>query len=183
MHIPEARRINKLSPKSELMIYLGRQSGMKGDTFMPKGLVLFYSDTALFDEDMYPNCGSVHPKQTTQINEPPSNQPDPSFDTTPGDSDDPPPEPKQERHTPQPDRVEQVPSQGPDELQALPPEPEPVPEPEPEPPAHPRRSGQIRRPPTRPDNVYGDKHPTKITKDIERTCNWRHLVGDEPGSS
>jgi len=63
VHIPEARRINKLSPKSELMIYLGRQSGMKGDTFMHKGLVLFYSDTALFDEDMYPNCGSVCPKR------------------------------------------------------------------------------------------------------------------------
>ncbi len=29
VHIPEARRLNKLSPKSELMIYLGRQSGMK----------------------------------------------------------------------------------------------------------------------------------------------------------
>ena len=29
VHIPESRRLNKLSPKSKLMIYLGRQSGMK----------------------------------------------------------------------------------------------------------------------------------------------------------
>jgi len=77
---------------------------MKGDTFMRKSFVVFYSDTALFDEAMYPSCGSVRPKRTTRIDEPPSNQPDLSDDITiPGDSDDPPPEPKQERRAPQPD--------------------------------------------------------------------------------
>ena len=34
VHIPESRRKHKLSPKSELMIYLGRQPGMKADVFM-----------------------------------------------------------------------------------------------------------------------------------------------------
>src|SRR6267378_2283688 len=74
-------------------------SWMKGDAFMRKSFVVFYSDTALFDEAMYPSCGSVCPKRTTHIDEPPSNQLDLSDDITiPGDSDDPPPEPKQERH-------------------------------------------------------------------------------------
>ena len=45
VHIPEARRVNKLSPKSELMIYLGRQAGMKADTFMRTPNTLFYSDS------------------------------------------------------------------------------------------------------------------------------------------
>ena len=36
VHIPESRCTNKLSPKSELMIYIGRQSGMKADVFMRK---------------------------------------------------------------------------------------------------------------------------------------------------
>src|SRR6266404_4929893 len=181
VHIPEAHCLNKLSPKSELMIYLGRPSGMKGDAFMRKSFVVFYSDTALFDEAMYPSCGSVRPKRTTRIDEPPSNQPDLSDDITiPGDSDDPPPEPKQERRAPQPDGVDEVPLEEPIEQHAPPDEPEPVPKPG-ELPAQPRRSGRIRRPPTRPDNVYGDKHPTKITKDIEWTHNWKHLVGDQPG--
>jgi transposase InsO family protein len=47
VHIPESRRKNKLSPKSELMIYLGRPSGMKGDMFMHTPNTLFYSDKAL----------------------------------------------------------------------------------------------------------------------------------------
>src|SRR6266404_3617074 len=164
-------------------LYLGRPSGMKGDTFMCKSFVVFYSDTALFDEAMYPSCGSVRPKRTTCIDEPPSNQPDLSDDITiPDDSDDPPPEPKQERCTPQPDGVEEVPLQEPNEQQALPDDPELVPKPD-ELPALPRHSGRVRRHLTHPDNVYGDKHPTEITKDIEQTCNWKCLVGDQPGSS
>ena len=138
----------------------------EGDTFMHNTFVVFYSDTALFDETMYPSCGSVHPKQTTHVDEPPSNQPDLSDDITiPGDSDDPPPEPNKERCALQPNGVDEVPLEEPVEQQAPPDEPEPVPEPD-ELPAQPQRSGRIRRPPTRPDNVYGDKHPTKILKTL-----------------
>src|SRR6266404_1529702 len=166
VHIPEACHLNKLSPKSELILYLGRQSGMKGNTFMCNTHVVFYSDTALFDETMYPNCGSVRPKRTTHIDEPPSNQPD-LFDdiTIPGDSDNLPPEPNKERRALQPNGVDEVPLEEPIEQQAPPDEPEPVPEPG-ELPALPRCSGQIRQPPTCPDNVYGDKHPTKILKTL-----------------
>jgi transposase InsO family protein len=58
VHIPESRRKNKLSPKSELMIYLGRPSGMKGDMFMRTPNTLFYSDKALFDEILFPCCSN-----------------------------------------------------------------------------------------------------------------------------
>jgi hypothetical protein len=36
VHLPPDTRKNKLSPKSELMVYLGRPSGMKADMFMCK---------------------------------------------------------------------------------------------------------------------------------------------------
>ena len=40
------------------MIYLGRQSGMKADTFMRTPNTLFYLDKALFDELYFPKCTS-----------------------------------------------------------------------------------------------------------------------------
>jgi hypothetical protein len=54
VHIPESHRKNKLSPKSKLMIYLGRQAGMKANVFMRTPNTLFYSDKALFDELLFP---------------------------------------------------------------------------------------------------------------------------------
>ena len=62
VHIPEARQVNKLSLKSELMIYLGRQAGMKADVFMRSPNTLFYSDKALFDETLFPKCKTGEPK-------------------------------------------------------------------------------------------------------------------------
>ena len=58
VHIPESCWVNKLSPKSELMIYLGRQPGMKADVFMCTPNALFYSDKALFDELHFPKCSA-----------------------------------------------------------------------------------------------------------------------------
>jgi transposase InsO family protein len=62
VHIPEARHLNKLSPKSELMIYLGKQASMKGDVYMRTPNTLFYSDKALFDEMLFPCCSMEHKK-------------------------------------------------------------------------------------------------------------------------
>jgi transposase InsO family protein len=185
VHIPEARRVNKLSPKSELMVYLGRQSGMKADVFMRTPNTLFYSDKALFDELLFPRCSSGEPKgirrRTTLLDEPPSNQPpnDASEDTTPGDLDFTPPEPPKGGSAPQPDGVDEVPVDEPDEPQAPPPAPDPVPEPAPQP----RRSGRVRKALNRPDNVYGDGSPSEISRDIERTRTWQRLVEDPPSSS
>ena len=182
VHIPEARRVNKLSPKSELMIYLGRQSGMKADTFMRNHNTLFYSDKALFDELLYPSCSlEKRPPRVTRINEPRSNQPPNDEDTTPGDLDLPPPELPKGSGAPKSGgtKGKGKSTQTPILPPALPPVPAPVPGPSTEP----RRSGRLRKQATRPDNVYGKGDPVQITRDIERTRTWRNLVDDQPGSS
>jgi len=201
VHIPEARRINKLSPKSELMIYLGRQAGMKADAFMRTPNTLFYSDKALFDETYFPKCTSGESKGTTrgitQLNQPPSNQPSndgndaPSApiddDTTPGDPDSTPPKPLKGRSAPPSDGNGEAPDQKePSEVSSQPDVPQTPPRPSvPVPsPSAPRKSGRQRKVPTRPDNVYGERrHPTEVTKDIERKRTWKRLVENPKGSS
>jgi transposase InsO family protein len=198
VHIPESRRKNKLSPKSELMIYLGRPNGMKGDMFMRTPNTLFYSDKALFDEMLFPRCSNQQtPGKTrgiTQLDEPPSNQPPLDFeDTTPGDLDLSPPEPPKGSSAPHPDGDEEVPAvaDDPPEQQAPPHRPDPVPKPKgksrsrPDPTSsvEPRRSARLRKVPTDPDNVYGERHPAKVSRDIERTRTWKQMVENQPGSS
>lgn len=186
VHIPEARRVNKLSPKSELMVYLGRPMGMKGDTFMRTPNTLFYSDKALFDEMNFPRCSTGATKGktrgTTRLDRPVSNQPpyDMSEDTTPGDFDDTPPEPPNGRRAPSPDGDDGPDhDEGPSKQHAPPSTPDPVPDPTPPP----RRSGRVRKLLNRPDNVYGNRPPSEITRDIEQTRSWRRLVENQPSSS
>jgi hypothetical protein len=160
------------------MIYLGRPSGMKGDMFMHTPNTLFYSDKALFDEMIFPHCSNQQtPGKTrgiTQLDEPPSNQPPLDFkDTTPGDLDLSPPEPPKGSSAPHPDGDEEVPADAddPPEQQALPHCPDPVPKPKgksqsrPDPTSsvEPRRSMQLRKVPTDLDNVYGERHPAKVS--------------------
>ena len=146
---------------------------------------LFYSDKALFDELYFPKCLSGDKQGETRgitcLNRPASNQPPyyASDDTTPGDLDPAPPELPNRRHTLQPDRVDAAPpdnSEKPAEQHAPPPVTDPVPAP-----PEPRWSARLRKTTTRPDNVYGQRHPTEISRDIEQTCTWRHLVENQPG--
>jgi hypothetical protein len=47
-----------------------------------------------------------------------------------------------------------------------------------------RRSVQLRKVPTHPDNAYGEhRHPTDIEKGIKRTHTWKDMSGSKPGSS
>ena len=193
VHIPESCQLNKLSPKSKLMIYLGRQSGMKADVFMRKPNTLFYSDKALFDELHFPKCSSERSqgkvRGVTQLDEPPSIQPphDLFDDPTPGDLDDNPPLQPKGSSAPQLDEVDEVAPDAPQEQQAPPPNPDPVPKRKArtrqvptEPPRWSSRKGKV---PTLPDNVYGDKPPAKVVKDIERSHTWRKMIENQPGSS
>jgi transposase InsO family protein len=187
VHLPPDTRKDKLSPKSELMVYLGRPSGMKADMFMRKSNRLFYSDKALFDELLFPRCDSKHPKGTTRgttrLDEPPQNQPPFDADndsTTPGDLLDNLPEKIVKERSAQPPAEEEQPPAPPPVVQQAPP---PAPEPVPAPALQPRRSERRRKPTTRPDNVYGDRPPVKITRDIERTRKWKDLVEGPSGSS
>ena len=72
--IPLTRRPNKLSPKSELMVYLGITEGMKGYRFMHNGNVIFHAAQALFDEELFPKCKTQTKRLTTRVDQPRSNQ-------------------------------------------------------------------------------------------------------------
>jgi hypothetical protein len=89
IHIPKDMQVNSLSPKSELMTYLGHTEGIKASLFMrPSNNTLFTSVTALFDETLFPKCKTMHTRGTTHINKPTSVQPPmDAEDTTPGDLD------------------------------------------------------------------------------------------------
>ena len=181
VRIPKETRANTLSPKSELMIYLGRPEGIKGNTFMRlSNTTLFTSDTALFDETIYPMCDKKSRiKGVTRLNGPKSQHPPDTTneDTTLGDFD----KPSPTQTTPKkgsapvsdgtPSDTGVTPESGPADP---PPAPEPVPL---------RRSGRQRKVPTRPGNVYGESRPpVAIEKDIERNRTWKKMTENMPGS-
>ena len=66
--LPEEVHVNKLNPKSELMIFLGCPQGIKGYLFM-RGLnnVLFTAVQALFDETLFPKCPDMHRPRYTPV--------------------------------------------------------------------------------------------------------------------
>jgi hypothetical protein len=88
---------NKLSPKAELMAYLGTSEGIKGHCFMRlENNVIFLGATAIFDETVYPKCSTQKRHATTRINEPIEHQPSLEPPSTPNgeeieDNDNPPP--------------------------------------------------------------------------------------------
>ena len=78
VYIHEDIRVNKLAPRSEMMIFLGYPEGIKGYLFMrAPNNVLFTAATATFDETYFPKCPDAkHPRGPTQTGE----EPDPSND-------------------------------------------------------------------------------------------------------
>ena len=75
VYISPTRRHNKLSPKSELMVFLGETEGMKGYRFMHSGNVIFHAAQALFDEEFYPRCKTQSRHATTRVDKPRVDQP------------------------------------------------------------------------------------------------------------
>ena len=80
--IPKEIRKNKLSPKSELMTFLGYRFGHESNMIFMRAPnnVLFYGTTALFDETLFPKCPTTkvppvteirNKKKKSQENEPP----------------------------------------------------------------------------------------------------------------
>jgi hypothetical protein len=154
-------QVNALSPKSELMVYLGHTEGIKACTFMQlSNNAVYTSTTALFDETLFLKCKKLSPKGTTCLNEPRAPKPsNANQDTTLGDLDSPLPPFEPKRDASAPDGAQGVPEE---ELPAVPPSSPPAPEPVPL-----RRSACLRKVPTCPDNAYGEhRHPTDIEKGI-----------------
>ena len=69
--IPAEVHTNKLSPKSELMTYLGTAPGGKGWIFMcaPNNIV-FMAAQAIFDESMFPKCPASKVRPSTRLQTP-----------------------------------------------------------------------------------------------------------------
>jgi hypothetical protein len=184
VHIPKARHANALAPKSELMVYIGHIDSLKADTFMClSNNTLFTSDTALFDETIFPKCKNKCIQGTTRICKPRAQQPpideDADKDTTPGDFDNPSPSTnkKEKGETPPvPDRALDSSDNEEESIASVPslraPEPAPL-----------RRSDHLKKIPTCPGNVYGDRrHPTAIEKDVQQKHTWRRMTEHMPGS-
>ena len=172
VYILKETRINALSPKSELMVYLGHTEGIKAYTFIRiSNNTVYTSTTALFDETLFPKCDTSHTRGTTCIRVPPNDQPpfDASEDTTPGNFDNPLPSPKKSK-VPLPDEAPAASNEKParEPTPAPPITPEPVPL---------RRSARLRKVPTRPGNVYRlGRHPTEIEKDITQKRTWTRMT-------
>ena len=62
---PEVRK-DKLSPKAELMTYVGIAPGGHGYLFMHETNAEFTGAHAIFDESMFPQCGHKRPNHTRQ---------------------------------------------------------------------------------------------------------------------
>ena len=177
--IPAEVQHNKLSPKSELMTYLGCAPGGNGWLFIrgPNN-VLFTAAQATFDEELFPRCPKTPgARENTRLQTPmPKTGSCLNKDCGAPPEDNPWDEPPQQPSTKGKQR-ETIPprpeTQGPPEKDIRPKTPPPIPAA----PA-PRRSGCAVKVPKRPGNVYGDKHPTQIEKEIARLKAWRDIVGE-----
>ena len=187
--IPAEVRVNKLSPKSELMTYLGTAPGGKGWIFMraPNNIV-FTAAQAIFDESMFPKCPASKVRPSTRLQTPappPTTCPNGNCDCQgpPIGDDDPLPSKTsgQRRHTQQEkgkaqdDGNSSTPSSPttPSTMEAEP----PTSVAPPQPPT--RCSGRVRKVPKKEGNVYGDKHPVQIEKDIHQKKDWDWIVGEQ----
>jgi hypothetical protein len=156
VHIPSEVRKDKLSPRGELMIFLGYLDGIKGYFFMrlPNN-ILFKGTTAIFDEEMMPKCSKVIKRRFTPIGDKKPSTEDPPIPMEANDEDDFLP------HCQSPSPVQRDNANDDDDdlsqhslLHMLPRQQEQLPPAQPPPP---QRSGHEQRLLVRPDNVYGDK--------------------------
>ena len=75
--LPAEIRTDKLTPRSELMTYLGNAPGVKGWLFMRSpNNILFTAAQATFDETFFPRCPKAVRQPTTRLQTPapPPNQ-------------------------------------------------------------------------------------------------------------
>jgi len=198
--IPAEVRVNKLAPKSKLMTYLGSHPGGRGWIFMRRpNNVIFSAAQAIFDESVFPNC----PKSIVRVPNTRLHTPVPKPKTCTGDNCKC-PLPLEAELDSFPEHTssskgkgvalkrtwrtgEDVPIGPP--VVPVPPVPE---QQRPPTPPGPCRSGRAPKPLIKPDNIYGDKTPVEIEKDISKPKDWRCIVGKQsslpqhgniPGSS
>ncbi|KAF7773627.1 hypothetical protein Agabi119p4_5794 [Agaricus bisporus var. burnettii] len=205
VYLPKEIRKNKLSSRSELMIFLGYQGPNYQFMRHQNGNVIFVSPTALFDETFLPKCDKSKPgnlerrlsntpsRSNSSESENSRNGGEVDFNLDPnslnGPSTDQPPinrappaAPPRPPTPPQPivpPRQQRAPSPPPRNATPGPSNQPPRQErptwrkrrditPPDESEHNVRRSRRETKVPNRPDNVYGDKHPSKVLRDYER---------------
>lgn len=192
VYLPEEIRLNKLAPKSELIVYLGVANGIKGYKFMRlTNNTIFTGATALFDESMFPKCLDQKRQTFTCIGQdtiprlednlsPPTPQEDEVDDFTIPHT---PPYPRTRRHDEPNNDHHSAPS-------TRSPSPVAAPETESELPGTSselpvtRQSKRQHRSVYRPDNVYEERrNPTEQFRDIERMRYWKKTIGEQSNRS
>jgi transposase InsO family protein len=192
--IPVEVRTNKMSPKSELMIYLGNHPGGKGWIFMrgPNNIV-FSAAQATFDESLFPRCPHAVPRKTTRLQLPAPINPSTCQNdkdcqcphSGPKDDDEEGPSQRQKTtpkvnpkgkgkaSAPLPPQISGEGDSSDTEEEERDPEQDPLRPPTPEQPLPPR----ARKVPNRPGNIYGQKHPVEIEKQTRKKKDWEAIVG------
>ena len=189
--IPAKTHANKLSPKSELITYLGTAPGGKGWMFMCRpNNIIFTTTQAIFDVSMFPKCPLMKLHANTRLQTPvpmPMTCPDGNCNCqgSPGDDDPLPLKASRQRRFTKEEKgkacdngnlsTSSSPSRSPSLVEVEPPTSLVPP---PQPPVM-RRSGQAHKIPKKLGNVYGNKHPVQIEKDILQKLDWSWIVGKQ----
>jgi len=176
--IPEEVRKNKLSPKSELMIFLGYRGHHSNMIFMRSpNNVVFTAATALFDEHMFHKCDKTKVPPVTRI-QGEQEQEGPSLEVEFGNSE------NSEPSTPPPlflpsDNDDPHDDAGPQHQPYAPPPPGDAPGGAPGP--GPRRSGRERTKPIKEGNVYPPG--TSTDTDLRKKLPFVSILESTPNSS
>ena len=63
VYLPSEVRANKLTPRSELMVFIGYEDNSYRFIHHTQGNVIFHSTQAIFDEGLFPRCPSSCPRE------------------------------------------------------------------------------------------------------------------------
>ena len=63
MYLPNKVHTNKLTPHSELMIFIGYKDNSYRFIHHTQGNIIFCSTQAIFDKGHFPRCPSSHPRE------------------------------------------------------------------------------------------------------------------------
>jgi hypothetical protein len=191
--IPQKTRANKLTPKSELMTYIG-QDEFSGIFMRAPNNIVFCSANAQFNETFFSKCPDNKGRKPERPKNPIETHPEPQNDYSDGpkfDDNDAPNDSKHwgtRRHNPlykRPSNADDGPASSSSSRSGCFSPPQPVwdsvrlqwqapPE------QSLRRSTQMQRPVIRPGNIYSESQsPNEIIRDMENLCTWTQQVGLE----
>src|ERR1700743_2489389 len=184
------------------MTYLGTHPGGKGWIFMRRpNNIIFSAAQATFDEAFFLKCPSSGGVQRNTRLHTPAPKPSPCpckgdkdcqcphhGDEDEDDNDEPPRRPSNSTPAPPKNNKGKERAREDHDSPKAPKQELPSRSPSPDAPQEPAETTESGRPkrhakvPNKPGNVYGDKHPTQIEKEIRKKRDWSKIVGEKPRS-